>query len=78
MWYSPGLAVLLARCDLAVCGGRLCDLASVGGWHYALGAVGASAATWRCGRSPAGVAGDGQVGVVVVGSGRSGGDGASH
>ena len=70
--------MLLARCDVAVFGGQVCDLAGVGGRQSALGAVGAGAATWRCGGSPAGVAGDRRVGVVVVGSGRSGGDGASH
>ena len=40
--------------------------------------MGAGAVTWRCGGAPAGVAGDSRVGVVVVESGRSGGDGVSH
>ena len=37
VWYSPGIAVLLERCNVAVLGGRFCDLASVGGlWGLAL------------------------------------------
>ena len=70
--------MLWACCDVAGVGGRLCDLASLGGRWCDLGAVGDGAATWRCGGSPAGVAGDRRVGVVVVGSGRSGGDGVSR
>ena len=70
--------MLLARCKVAVFGARFCGLVSVGGRFCDLGAVGAGAVTWRVGRSPAGVAGDRRVGMVVVGCGRSGGDGVSH
>ena len=70
--------MLLARCDVAVLGGRFGDLASVGGRHWDLGPVGAGTATGCCGGLPAGVAGDRRVGVVVVGSGRSGCDRASR